>query len=85
MGLLSAHQPVRPQWICAGCRAPWPCRTVKRQLIKEFTGARISLMLHLSAYLVQACADLPRTPSGVLHSRFLAWPRSAALGDEQPR
>ncbi|GAA2707856.1 hypothetical protein GCM10010429_20320 [Micromonospora olivasterospora] len=48
----------------------------------EFTGARISLMLHLSAYLVQACEDLPHTPSGVLHARFLAWPRSAALRNE---
>nr|WP_243707428.1 hypothetical protein [Micromonospora sp. KC606] len=48
----------------------------------EFTGARISLMLHLSAYLVQACEDLPHTPSGVLHARFLAWPRSAALRSE---
>ncbi|SCF45738.1 hypothetical protein GA0070216_118132 [Micromonospora matsumotoense] len=44
----------------------------------EFTGARVSLMLHLSAYLMQACEDLPHTPSGVLYARFLAWPRSAA-------
>ncbi|WP_204035710.1 flavin reductase [Micromonospora qiuiae] len=82
MGLLSVHQPVRPQWICAGCGAAWPCRTRKRQLVAEFTGARISLMLHLSAYLVQACEDLPNTPSGILHARFLAWPRSAALRSE---
>ncbi|MEV1333615.1 flavin reductase, partial [Micromonospora costi] len=30
MGWVSVHQPVRPQWICAGCGAPWPCRTRKR-------------------------------------------------------
>ncbi|RKN14935.1 flavin reductase [Micromonospora musae] len=81
---MSVHQPGRPQWICARCGVPWPCRTRKRQLVAEFTGARISLMLHLSADLLQACEDLPHTPSGVLHARFLAWPRSAALHTEPP-
>ncbi|BCJ56343.1 hypothetical protein Asp14428_78180 [Actinoplanes sp. NBRC 14428] len=40
----------------------------------EYTDARVSLSVFLSACFVQACADLGTTPAGVLYRRFLTWP-----------
>jgi hypothetical protein len=38
----------------------------------------VSLALYLGSYLVQATEDMPWTPAGVLHRRFLGWTREAA-------
>ncbi|MFG2103565.1 hypothetical protein ACGFJ5_23550 [Micromonospora echinaurantiaca] len=37
----------------------------------------MSLALYLGSYLVQAAEDMPWTPAGVLHRRFLGWVRAA--------
>lgn len=37
----------------------------------------MSLALYLGSYLVQATEDMPWTPAGVLHRRFLGWTRAA--------
>lgn len=71
---MSMHLPVRPAWTCAGCGQAWPCLTRKRQLLAEFAGARVSLMLYLSRFFVEACVDMPTTTSGTLYRRFFTWP-----------
>jgi len=35
----------------------------------------VSLALYLGSYLVRATEDMPWTPAGVLHFRFLGWSR----------
>jgi hypothetical protein len=72
---MSVHLPQRPGWACAGCGAPWPCTTRKRQLTAEYAGARMSLMLYLAACFVEACEDLPHATVGGLYARFLLWAR----------
>jgi hypothetical protein len=70
---MSMHQPVRPAWTCAACGQPWPCLSRQRQLLAEFSNARVSLSLYLSGCLVQACADLGAMPAGLLYRRFFTW------------
>ncbi|MDO3684891.1 hypothetical protein [Micromonospora sp. C28ISP2-4] len=72
---MTTHGPVMPVWGCGGCDGPWPCPTRKRELRAEYADAPVSLALYLSAYLVQATEDMPWTPAGVLHRRFLDWTR----------
>jgi hypothetical protein len=43
----------------------------------EYADAPVSLALYLGGYLVQAAEDMPWTPAGVLHRRFLGWTRTA--------
>jgi hypothetical protein len=71
---MSMHVPIRPVWTCAACGRPWPCPSRQRQLLAEYTDARVSLSVFLSACFVQACADLAAVPAGVLYRRFLTWP-----------
>lgn len=71
---MSMHQPIRPDWTCAGCGAPWPCPTRKRQLIAHYHQTPVSLMVYLAGFFVEACQDLPGVLAGMLHERFLAWP-----------
>ncbi|GAA1380866.1 flavin reductase [Catellatospora chokoriensis] len=71
---MSMHQPIRPDWTCAGCAAAWPCPTRQRQLIAHYHQAPVSLMIHLSGYFIEACQDLRQAAAGTLHERFLGWP-----------
>jgi hypothetical protein len=73
---VSAHQPVRPSWTCAGCGAPWPCATRRRELRAEFDGATVSLGLYMAPMFVDACEDLADAPAGELYWRFLGWLRT---------
>ncbi|MEV4411369.1 flavin reductase [Catellatospora sp. NPDC049609] len=73
MRAMSMHVPIRPDWICAACGLPWPCMTRKRQLVTEYHGAYVSMMLHLSGFFIEACQAMPVVASGVLHRRFLGW------------
>ncbi|MFE9203207.1 hypothetical protein [Micromonospora sp. NPDC007230] len=57
---------------------PWPYPTGKRELRAEYDDAPVSLALYLGSYLVQATEDMPWTPAGVLHRRFVGWTREAA-------
>ncbi|MEU1812855.1 hypothetical protein ABZ481_20500 [Micromonospora aurantiaca] len=77
---MTTHGPVMPVWSCGGCDGPWPCPTRKRELRAEYADAPVSLALYLGSYLVQATEDMPWTPAGVLHRRFLGWTREAADG-----
>lgn len=70
---MSMHLPIRPDWTCAACGLLWPCPTRKRQLVAEYDGAYVSMMLHLSGFFIEACQDMPLAASGVLHHRFLGW------------
>ncbi|MEV1158750.1 hypothetical protein AB0J27_25500 [Micromonospora chokoriensis] len=78
---MTVHGPVMPVWSCGGCGLPWPCTTRKRELRAEYADAPVSLALYLGSYLVQATEDMPWTPAGVLHRRFLGWTRDAELPD----
>ncbi len=73
---MTTHGPVMPIWSCGGCNLPWPCPTRRRELRAEYADAPVSLALYLGAYLVQAAEDMPWTPAGVLHRRFLGWSRT---------
>ncbi|TDC33598.1 hypothetical protein E1211_18945 [Micromonospora sp. 15K316] len=72
---MSAHGPVLPIWVCAGCGLPWPCPVRRRELRAEFSGRGASLGLYLGAQLVRATEDLHWLPAEVLHRRFLGWIR----------
>ncbi|WP_319956145.1 hypothetical protein [Micromonospora yasonensis] len=74
---MTTHGPVMPIWSCGGCDLPWPCPTRRRELRAEYADAPVSLALYLGSYLVQATEDMPWTPAGVLHRRFLGWVREA--------
>ncbi|WP_374707094.1 flavin reductase [Catellatospora sp. TT07R-123] len=77
------HLPIRPDWTCAACGLPWPCLTRKRQFVAEYDGAHVSMMLHLSGYLIEACQDMPMTASGALHRRFLGWRSELPVGSDR--
>ncbi|MGN9774851.1 hypothetical protein ACTMS0_03585 [Micromonospora sp. H33] len=74
---MTTHGPVMPLWSCGGRNLPWPCPTRKRELRAEYADAPVSLALYLGSYLVQATEDMPWTPAGVLHRRFVGWTRVA--------
>ncbi|WP_018784512.1 hypothetical protein [Micromonospora sp. CNB394] len=76
---MTTHGPVMPVRTCGGCDMPWPSPTRKRELRGEYPDAPVSLALHLGAYLVQATEDMPWTPAGVLHRRFLGWTREECV------
>ncbi|SCF29370.1 hypothetical protein GA0074695_5247 [Micromonospora viridifaciens] len=73
---MTTHGPVMPIWNCGGCGLPWPCPTRKRELRAEYADAPVSLALYLGSCFVQATEDMPWTPAGVLHRRFLGWTRT---------
>jgi hypothetical protein len=70
---VSAHEPMRPSWACAGCGYPWPCASRRGQLLAEYVGAPVSLSLVLGSALVEAAADLRVALAGELHDRFVGW------------
>ncbi|WP_433124814.1 hypothetical protein ACQPWW_20665 [Micromonospora sp. CA-240977] len=76
---MTVHGPVMPIWSCGGCGLPWPCRARRLELRAEYADAPVSLALYLGSYLVQATEDMPWTPAGALHRRFLGWTRGAEL------
>jgi len=49
-------------------------------LAAEYAGARVSLMLYLTMYFVDACEDMPRSAAGDLYQRFLLWPHGITAG-----
>jgi hypothetical protein len=65
--------PIRPNWSCAGCGYPWPCRSRRIQLLDEYRGAPASLALYVGARLVEAAHDLPSMKAGTLYQRFVGW------------
>ncbi|MFV2018362.1 hypothetical protein [Micromonospora sp. LOL_023] len=70
---MTAHRPVRPSWICAGCGLSWPCETRRRELLAEYAGARVSLSVYLATCLLDAMADLPQDRCGDVYWRFMGW------------
>ncbi|WP_239098127.1 hypothetical protein [Micromonospora qiuiae] len=70
---VTAHGPVLPIWVCAGCGSPWPCRTRRRELLIEYEDAPVSLSIYMASCLVSATQDMGWEPAGVLHRRFLGW------------
>jgi len=77
---VSEHKPIRPQWICQGCGAPWPCAIRRGQLMLDYAGSMVSLSLSLASYFVVACQDLAWANAGDLHHRFLGWTREHPAG-----
>jgi hypothetical protein len=68
----AAHVPVRPDWLCAGCRVAWPCPDRRARLLVEYASDRTALAVYLGCHLADAASDLPALP-GELYSRFLGW------------
>ena len=67
------HLPIRPAWTCMACGGPWPCATKRRQFAVHYAEAHVSLALYLASCLVEAAADLPSRPAGLLYEQFLGW------------
>ncbi len=74
---MTAHSPVTPDWTCAGCGREWPCPSRRGELLAEYDGALVSLVVYLGNHLVAAVADLPQVPAGRLHHRIVGWVRDA--------
>jgi hypothetical protein len=72
---MTTHHPIAPAWTCCGCGADWPCDTRQRELLAEYDGAPVSLVLYLAAQLVDAAQDLAHVPAGRMHYRFVGWTR----------
>jgi hypothetical protein len=70
---VSFHVPIRPNWICAGCGAPWPCGTRRSHLLAEFDSAPVSLALLMGGYFIDAAQDLRTEAAHVLYQRFMGW------------
>ncbi|WP_189040775.1 hypothetical protein [Micromonospora sonchi] len=51
---MTAHGPVLPIWVCAGCGSLWPCRIRRRELLIEYEGAPVSLSIYMASRLVSA-------------------------------
>ncbi|NJC67954.1 flavin reductase [Planosporangium flavigriseum] len=73
MARVNVHIPIRPNWVCAGCGAPWPCPTRRNQLLAEFDRTPVSLRLIIGGHFMDCCADLPNREVGELYGRFLGW------------
>lgn len=74
------HSPVSPTWSCAGCGREWPCPARREELLTEYAGDSLSLLVYLGDKLIAAVADLPQVPAGRLHHRIVGWARSAVVG-----
>jgi hypothetical protein len=80
---LPKHLRTRPTWNCLACGHPWPCASVKGELVVEFRRHPSSLTVYMSAYLCEAMNDLT-APDGIppadLLQRFLGWVRPSVVG-----
>jgi hypothetical protein len=77
---VSIHEALRPSWECAGCGAPWPCATRRRQLRAEYS-RQPELAALMEWYLEQARGDLPGASPPGLDARFVTWVRTDAAHD----
>jgi hypothetical protein len=77
---VTAHIPLRPGWLCAGCGGHWPCGPRQRQLRAEYSGVSVSLAMFLAACMVEAAHDMPQAMAGQLYERFLGWVRHQPAG-----
>ncbi|MBO4204736.1 flavin reductase [Micromonospora echinofusca] len=68
-----AHLAARPAWTCTGCGEPWPCPARRARLSTEYADSRLSLLVYLAGYLLDAAADLRHLPADELYARFLGW------------
>jgi hypothetical protein len=75
---MSDHNPARPSWVCNACAEPWPCATRQRQLLAEFDGSFVSLLMYLSTRFQEAAQEQPDALAGDLYGRFILWARNAA-------
>jgi hypothetical protein len=70
---MSVHVALRPSWECAGCGAPWPCLTRRRQLRAEYNGGQPELSALMGYYRTQAQVDVPGASPAGLDARFVGW------------
>lgn len=69
------HTARRPDWICTGCAADWPCAPAKVNLSEEYGVDRVGLAVHMSIQLHRAAGELPTATAGELYERFVKWTR----------
>jgi hypothetical protein len=80
MRIVSFHEALRPSWQCAGCGAPWPCPTRRRQLRAQYS-REPELAALMEWYLAQAQRDLPGASPPGLAARFVGWVGTDATHD----
>ena len=71
--LPALHGPSRPDWNCVACGAEWPCITRKRQVRELFAGDRGRMVTYMSAYLLDAHADLGHLSTIAISDRIVGW------------
>ena len=76
---MTEHTPDRPTWDCRVCGAAWPCAPGKVQMVEEFEGSRLSLVMYLWAQMTDAVDDYMATGADVpkdLFERIVHWERT---------
>jgi hypothetical protein len=67
------HMPLRGSWRCSVERTPWPCPVRRANLLTEYAGQPIPLVLLMASCYFEAVGDLGDLPAGRLHDQFLGW------------
>lgn len=70
---MTAHQPLRDSWTCAGCLLPWPCYSRQQQLRAIYVESPACLALVMGSAFIEAAADLRDRTAGELYDQFISW------------
>ena len=73
---MTAHEPVRPKWICEVCGFPWPCAAAKVQLSGDFARFPTSFAAYMAQFYALAFTDFANQFDGAppdLWDRFMGW------------
>ncbi len=73
---VTAHEPVRPKWICNACGFPWPCAATQAELSEDFARFPTSFAAYLAHFYALAFGDFATQLDGAppdLRDRFLGW------------
>lgn len=68
-----AHTPMRPQFRCRACGAPWPCQPARLALLFLYRGDRQGLRVHLAHKMLAALSDQPQQDALTLAARLFGW------------
>jgi hypothetical protein len=69
----SAHQVLRPEWVCRTDGYDWPCVAARALLIDVHGVGSVALMTHMTRLLMVAAEDLEPAAPARTYRRFVAW------------
>jgi hypothetical protein len=70
---MTAHQPFKTSWKCAGCLLPWPCPSRQAQLRASYIDSPVCLTLVMGSAFIEAASDLRNRTAGELYEQFIGW------------